>query len=149
MKYLKVFEDVVFEPDRKILRFSELGKRELRDKYGDLLKQIQEIVLHLFDNIDKEFILCKITSIHNEENNEWVDGIRLPSGEFSKLDVDKLSEMLKERKIKSSLPCTIKFTNDKGKLMKSAVVNGYIKFFHPKADKQNEPSMPWENKSEY
>jgi len=148
MKNIKTFEDVVFEPEHKILRFSELGKRDIRDKYGDLLKQLQEISLHLFDKSDKTTISCKITSVYNDENKEWVDGINLPDGEFSKLDINQLSELMKQKKIKSSLPCTIKFTDDKGKLLKNAVVNGYIKFFHPKVDKQNEPSMPWEKKYE-
>jgi len=140
---MKTFEDTLFEPN-KILRFSELGKREIRDKYGDLIKQIQEIVLHIFDKSDEKTISCKIVSVYNDEDDKWVDGIHLPDGEFSKLDIDKLSELLKQKKNRSSLPCIIKFTDDKGVKTKNPVINGQIKFIQ----KDKEPSMPWENKLE-
>jgi len=146
-KDMKSFEEVLFEP-RHIKRFSEISmsKGEIKNKFGDLIKQLQELVLHLFDKNQTPEIDCKITSVHNDENDEWVDGIELPDGEFSKLNLTDLSELFKQKK--KILPCKMKFTDDKGKRTKEPIINGYIKFYHPKLDKQNEPDMPWENKSE-
>jgi len=140
---MKKFEEVLFEP-HKVLRFSELGKREIRDKFGDLIKQIQEIVLHLFDKTEEKSVTCKIVSVYSEENDEWVDGIHFLDGEFSKLDIKQLSELMKQKKKRSSLPCLIKFLDDKQKPTKQPVINGYIKFIQ----KDKEPSMPWEKKTE-
>jgi hypothetical protein len=144
---MKTFEDTLFEPNH-IKRFSEISmsKGEVKTKFGDLIKQLQELVLHLFNNNNVAEISCKISSVYNSENDEWVDGIILPDGEFSKLNLKNLADLLKQRR--KILPCKIKFTNDKGMKMKEPVVNGYIKFLHPKTDKINEPNMPWENKSE-
>lgn len=144
---MKTFEDTLFEPNH-IKRFSEISmsKGEIKNKFGDLIKQLQELVLHLFDKNDVTEISCKISSVYNSENDEWVDGIILTDDEFSKLNLKNLTELLKQRR--KILPCKIKFTDDKGVKMKEPVVNGYIKFLHPKTDKINEPNMPWENKSE-
>lgn len=141
---MKTFEDVVFEPYH-IKRFSEIAmsKSEIKNKFGDLIKQLQELVLHLFDKNEATEIYCKITSVHDKENDEWVDGITLPDGEFSKINLKDLSEYLKQKK--KILPCPIKFTDNNKKRSKEPVINGYIKFLHPKTDKQNDPSMPWEN----
>jgi hypothetical protein len=144
---MKTFEDTLFEPNH-IKRFSEISmsKGEIKTKFGDLIKQLQELVLHLFDNNNVAEISCKISSVYNSDNDEWIDGIVLPDGEFSKLNLKNLTELLKQRR--KILPCKIKFNDDKGVKMKEPVVNGYIKFLHPKTDKINEPNMPWENKSE-
>ena len=144
MRYMKSFEEVLFEPTH-IKRFSEISmsKGEIKNKFGDLIKQLQELVLHLFDKNQTPEINCKITTVHNDENDEWVDGIELPDGEFSKLNLTDLSELFKEKK--KILPCKMKFTDDKGKRTKEPIINGYIKFYHPKLDKQNEPDMPWES----
>ena len=140
---MKKFEEVLFEP-HKILRFSELGKRDIHDKFGDLIKQIQEIVLHLFDKSDEKKISCKVVSTYDKDNDDWVDGIHLPNGEFSKLDIKQLSELVKHKKSRSSLSCLIRFTDNKEKKIKLPVINGYITFIQ----KDKEPSMPWENKLE-
>lgn len=147
MKHLKTFEEILFEPNR-IKRFSDIAmsKSEVKNRFGDLIKQLQELVLHLFDKNEEPEIKCKIVSTFDEEKQDWVDGLELPDGEFSRIDLKNLTELLKQRK--KILPCKIRFTDDKGGKVKEPVVNGYIKFLHPKMNKQNEPSMPWENKTE-
>lgn len=143
----KTFEDALFEPHR-VKRFSDIAmsKGEVKNKFGDLIKQLQELILHLFDKSEEPEIKCKVVSEYDEENEDWVDGLELPDGEFSKMNLKSLGELLKQRK--KMLPCKIKLTDDKGNKVKEPVVNGYVVFLHPKTDKQNEPSMPWENKTE-
>jgi hypothetical protein len=144
---MKTFEDILFEPHR-VKRFSEIemSKREIKNNFNDLIKQLQELVLHLFDKNEESEIKCKIVSIFDKENDDWVDGLELPNGEFSKIDLKNLGKLMKQKK--KILPCKIKFVDDKGIKTKEPIVNGYVKFLHPKIDKQNEPSMPWEKKIE-
>jgi hypothetical protein len=144
MKNLKTFEEILFEPTH-IKRFSEfaLTKREIKDKFGDIIKQLQELVLHLFDKNTTSKIKCKITSKYDKDNDTWVDGIELPNNEFSKLNLKDLSELLKQKK--KLLPCVIKLIDKDGSKIKEPTINNYLVFYHPKTDKQ-EPSMPWEKK---
>lgn len=144
MRNLKTFEEILFEPNH-IKRFSEfaLSKREVKDKFGDLIKQLQELVLHLFDNNSTAKIKCKIISKYDKDNDIWVDGIELPNKEFSKLNLKNLSELLKQKK--KLLPCVIKIVDSNDSKIKEPVTNSYLIFYHPKTDKQ-EPSMPWEKK---
>jgi hypothetical protein len=142
-----IFEDALFEPTH-IKRFSEISmsKAEIKNKFGDLIKQLQELILHLFDKNESPIITCKVVSVYDKENDDWVDGLELPDGEFSKMNLKDLGELLRQKK--KLLPCTVKITDDKGKRTKEPIINGYIKFLHPKTDKQNDPSMPWENKNQ-